>query len=67
MRYYNLGGGVGFKEDSLFTWKAAFSPLHLPYKTWRYIANPAVYNALLEERGIDKNSNIDFFPLYRSA
>jgi len=67
MRYYNLGGGVGFKEDSLFTWKAAFSPLHLPYKTWRYIANPAVYNALLEERGIDKNSDVDFFPLYRSA
>lgn len=67
MKYYNLGGGVGFKEDSLFTWKAAFSDLLLPYKTWRYIVNPAVYNALLEERGIDKNSDIDFFPLYRSA
>ncbi|HWZ34537.1 MAG TPA: GNAT family N-acetyltransferase [Mucilaginibacter sp.] len=67
MKYYNLGGGVGFKEDSLFTWKAAFSNLLLPYKTWRYIANPTIYNALLEERGIDKNSDIDFFPLYRSA
>lgn len=67
MKYYNLGGGVGFKEDSLFTWKAAFSRLHLPYKTWRYIANPMVYNALLKERGINKNADVDFFPLYRYA
>jgi len=67
MKYYNLGGGVGFKQDSLFSWKAAFSDLFLPYHSWRYIANPTVYNALLEDRGIDKNSDLDFFPLYRSA
>ncbi|PTQ96667.1 acetyltransferase (GNAT) family protein [Mucilaginibacter yixingensis] len=67
MKYYNLGGGLGFKQDSLFSWKASFSDLFLPYSTWRYIANPTAYNALLDERGIDKNSDLDFFPLYRSA
>lgn len=67
MKYYNLGGGLGFKQDSLFAWKAAFSDLLLPYYTWRYIANPTVYNALLAERGIDQNADVDFFPLYRFA
>ncbi|PTQ96668.1 acetyltransferase (GNAT) family protein [Mucilaginibacter yixingensis] len=67
MKYYNLGGGRGFKQDSLFNWKAEFSDLFLPYYTWRYIANPAVYNTLLYEQGIDENADIDFFPLYRSA
>jgi hypothetical protein len=65
MKYYNLGGGLGFKNDSLFAWKAAFSNFHLPYKSWRFIANPTVYQQLLDEKGIDKNAEIDFFPLYR--
>ncbi|MEJ6981349.1 GNAT family N-acetyltransferase [Pedobacter sp. P351] len=67
MKYYHLGGGVGFKEDSLFNWKSGFSDLHLPYYTWRYIVNEPVYNSLLEKANIEKSAEIDFFPLYRSG
>ncbi|WP_183564219.1 GNAT family N-acetyltransferase [Mucilaginibacter sp. SP1R1] len=67
MRYYNLGGGVGFKEDALFKWKQGFSELCFDYKSWRYIANPAIYQELLDEKELDKNADIDFFPLYRYA
>ncbi|ASU34759.1 GNAT family N-acetyltransferase [Mucilaginibacter xinganensis] len=65
MRYYNLGGGVGFKDDTIFKWKTSFTDYVLPYKSWRFIANPSVYQQLLHEKGIDENSDVDFFPLYR--
>lgn len=64
-QYCHLGGGVGFKEDSLFNWKAGFSDFHLNYYSWRFIADEVVYNVLLDEAGIEKNNQIDFFPLYR--
>ena len=67
MKYYNLGGGLGFKNDKLFDWKCAFSDLHLDFKTWRYIANPEIYQKLLEDKGIEENIEVDFFPLYRYA
>lgn len=67
MRYFNLGGGLGFKKDSLFEWKRTFSDLFFEYKSWRYIANPTVYEHLLDQKGIDKDSKVDFFPLYRLA
>lgn len=66
MRYMNLGGGLGFKKDTLFGWKAGFSDLFLDYKSWRYVVNDSVYHNLVNKNGIDKNSNIDFFPLYRA-
>lgn len=65
MRYYNLGGGLGFRRDSLFEWKNAFSDLLFGYKSWRYIANPTIYQQLLDQKGIDKDTKVDFFPLYR--
>jgi hypothetical protein len=65
MRYYNLGGGLGFKKDAIFTWKTAFSDLQLDFRSWRFIANPTVYQHLLDEKGIDRDAAIDFFPLYR--
>jgi RimJ/RimL family protein N-acetyltransferase len=65
VKYYNLGGGLGFKEDSLFRWKANFSNLTFDYHSWRFIANPEVYTSLLSQQEIDLNSEIDFFPLYR--
>jgi len=67
MRYYNLGGGLGYKHDKLFEWKAAFSNLHFEFNTWRYIANPIVYQNLLAQKGIKNDPEIDFFPLYRYA
>ncbi|MDB4923335.1 GNAT family N-acetyltransferase [Mucilaginibacter sp.] len=67
MKYFNLGGGLGFKHDRLFDWKASFSTQCLDFNTWRFIANPAIYKQLLDEKGIDENAEIDFFPLYRYA
>nr|WP_084407182.1 GNAT family N-acetyltransferase [Pedobacter panaciterrae] len=65
VKYYNLGGGLGFKEDSLFRWKANFSSLTFGYQSWRFVVNPEVYTSLLSQQEIDLSSEIDFFPLYR--
>jgi len=67
MKYYHLGGGLGFKQDSLYEWKRGFSDFTLDYKSWRYIADVNKYNMLLDERSIDHHDKIDFFPLYRST
>lgn len=67
MKHLHLGGGVGFKDDSLFRWKSSFSDLYMDYKSLRYIANHSVYDSLVDRLGIDKNTNVDFFPLYRSV
>ncbi|WP_237028690.1 GNAT family N-acetyltransferase [Pedobacter steynii] len=64
-KYYNLGGGLGFKEDSLFLWKTNFSSLTFEYQTWRFVADPETYNALLLQQEIDPHTEVDFFPLYR--
>lgn len=64
-KYFHLGGGLNFKQDSLFEWKACFSDLILDFSSWRYIADPVVYDSLLEDLQLDKSSDIDFFPLYR--
>lgn len=65
MKYCHLGGGLGFKEDSLFAWKASFSDLFLSYNSWGYVANESAYNTLVAQNGISNRSS-DFFPLYRS-
>jgi len=66
MKYFNLGGGLGFKEDSLYDWKRGFSDLILDYKSWRYIVDPAKYNSMVLKSGNQNNYSIDFFPLYRA-
>lgn len=67
MKHLHLGGGVGFKDDSLFRWKSSFSDLFMDYKSLRYIADHSVYDSLVDRSGIDKNTNVDFFPLYRAV
>lgn len=64
-KYYNLGGGLGFKEDSLFLWKTNFSSLTLDYQSWRFVADPQVYAALLLQQEVAPQNGVDFFPLYR--
>jgi len=59
---FNLGGGLGGKEDSLFNFKASFSKDHRDFKVWKYIVNKAVYNNLIPE---DKTDTA-FFPAYRA-
>jgi hypothetical protein len=63
--YLNLGGGLNFKEDTLYFWKTGFSNFSLDFNSWRYVANKPVYESLLAERGIDEELDVDFFPLYR--
>jgi hypothetical protein len=63
--FINLGGGLNFKEDSLFKWKSGFTKLFLPYNSWRYVANQEVYDQLIKEKGIEHDVEVDFFPLYR--
>ncbi len=65
MYYFNLGGGRGFKDDSLFAYKSSFSDTFLEYKTWRFISDKKAYHEILNKRNIDPQLDIDFFPLYR--
>lgn len=67
MKYMHLGGGFGFKEDSLFKWKSLFSDSYLNYKSLRFIANDDVYHSLVDQQGIDRDADVDFFPLYRAV
>jgi RimJ/RimL family protein N-acetyltransferase len=65
VRFFNLGGGLGFKEDSLFRWKTNFSHLTFNYRSWRYVANEEVYKSLITKQEIEIDTEVDFFPLYR--
>jgi len=60
--YFNLGGGVGGKEDSLYYFKTGYSKEFMPFKIWKFIAIPNIYNKFLQESG---NYKTDFFPGYR--
>lgn len=58
-KIFNLGGGLGGQEDSLFNFKASFSKDHRDFRLWRYIVDQRVYDAL------SKGKKGSFFPLYR--
>jgi len=60
--HFNLGGGLGGKEDSLFNFKASFSKDYKEFSVWKYIANQEIYDALSKNKSI---TDTDYFPLYR--
>jgi hypothetical protein len=64
----HLGGGVGAVEDSLFEFKAGFSPARGEFYTYRVVLDEAKYAALREAaeslRGAPAAG--DFFPQYRN-
>ncbi len=64
-KFFNLGGGLGSSEDSLFNFKASFSKDFKDFKVWKYIANQEIYDSLCTKYAAE-DSNSDFFPLYRS-
>jgi hypothetical protein len=69
-RHFNLGGGVGNKEDSLFRFKSGFSNEEKPFYVWRYIVNNDIYNKLVEEKRPNQNDKTvpdspAYFPNYR--
>ncbi|RIV74400.1 GNAT family N-acetyltransferase [Flagellimonas aequoris] len=67
-KFFNLGGGVGSKNDTLFEFKASFSKNRTPFKVWKFIANSEVYHQLCREyppiQDLDKPN---YFPKYRSS
>lgn len=65
MKYYHLGGGLGYKQDTLYKWKKGFSDLVFRQASWRYIVKPAVYQMLVQNSGLHNHADVDFFPLYR--
>lgn len=69
-RYFNLGGGRGSKEDSLFRFKSGFSKDFKTFKIWKYIVDENIYTTLTENHlGTpleNENLNEGFFPAYRA-
>ncbi len=68
-RVLHLGGGLGGMRDSLFDFKASFSPARHPFHTWRFVADGPAYLALVrrwrERTDTDPEGCDGFFPAYR--
>jgi len=68
-KFFNLGGGVGGKVDSLFRFKKSFSKETAKFYTGRKIIDNKIYNELkkkwISENNVNKKTNFDFFPIYR--
>ena len=67
-RWLHLGGGYGTDEDSLFHFKAGFSPTRLDFRTLRFIVRKDDYLTLVSERtpGANPADVSGYFPGYRS-
>ncbi len=46
---FHLGGGKGGRCDSLFEYKAGFSPRRHPFHTWRVVTDPDAYRRLVDD------------------
>ena len=64
---FHLGGGKGGSNDSLFTYKAGFSPRRHVFHTWRVVADPAAYLGLVRtlRPAADPAATAGTFPPYR--
>jgi hypothetical protein len=58
-KIFNLGGGLGGQEDSLFNFKASFSKDYRDFRLWRYIVDQHAYDTLSKEK------EGSYSPLYR--
>lgn len=65
----HLGGGVGSRQDQLFSFKAGFSPRRHEFATVRMIVNEERYRILTERMmatfDIQNDLQAEFFPFYR--
>ncbi|MDH7914340.1 GNAT family N-acetyltransferase [Winogradskyella sp. SYSU M77433] len=69
-KIFNLGGGRGSNEDSLFRFKSGFSKDFKDFKVWKYIVDEEAYKSLLKNR-LATTEDIElsysgFFPAYRA-
>ncbi len=68
--YFNLGGGLGNEEDTLFEFKSGFSNDYRPFRVWKYVVNASVYRKLVKEKREQEENELQneycsFFPRYR--
>jgi lipid II:glycine glycyltransferase (peptidoglycan interpeptide bridge formation enzyme) len=70
---FHLGGGVGSARDSLFDFKAGFSPLRCQFAVLKLIVNEPLYLSLVETHAqamqLPSRQLMEsaFFPAYRAA
>jgi hypothetical protein len=68
---FHLGGGVGGHEDTLFAFKAGFSPDRQPFQTLRAVCDEEAYGELVRSAAPDAtpdaalDDRAGFFPAYR--
>jgi hypothetical protein len=72
-RYLHIGGGVGGKQDNLYTFKSGFSKQRHEFFTLRSVVDLEKYNDLLQFRAKAINKSVEelqqsqFFPAYRAS
>lgn len=66
-KYFNLGGGVGSRQDSLFYFKSGFSKNSVPFIVWKYMVNQTIYDNLVLRRKDIRfcEEALGYFPRYR--
>ncbi|HKG05956.1 MAG TPA: GNAT family N-acetyltransferase [Pedobacter sp.] len=62
---FHLGGGVGGRRDSLFTFKSYFSDQEIEDRIWCYINDKKTYDALVQEYSNNLADSTGYFPAYR--
>lgn len=70
-KFFNLGGGLGSQQDSLFYFKSSFSKDFRDFTVWKYVVNEEIYKVLCNKKRseIEEKKAFDesgFFPLYRT-
>ena len=65
--YFNLGGGVGSKKDSLYYFKSGFSKKSMPFKVWKFVVDQNNYDDLVQQTEHMRPGDrpYQYFPLYR--
>jgi len=63
--WYHIGGGIGGDENSLFFYKAGFSPVRHEFHTWRVVIDGDAYAELLGPHIHTGDSMTGYFPPYR--
>ncbi len=68
VRCFHMGGGRGNSNDSLFSFKASFSPQRLGFYTGRWVLEAEQYENLTERRRLEAGGELagDYFPSYRA-
>lgn len=64
--WFHLGGGLGAREDSLFSFKAGFSWSRGIFRVWKKIIDQRSYDWLVATAAGLAPATQDYFPEYRS-